>query len=311
MRATLIFNPVAGQREARVNLRNVVGYLAENGWVVEWKETTPDLSATQLAREAVEQGAEVVIAAGGDGTINGVINGLVGNPEVRLGILPTGTANVWARETGISDISLLGPDLTTAGKVLVEGVTIPIDVGQAGDRYFLLVAGVGLDALVTRHINPELKRHTGALAYAWTAIREALKYRGARFTLTVDGVRVTRNAWLVTISNSKLYALVPLAVDARVNDGMLDIGVFTGRRWPHILRQVINIILRRHTMDPEVEFLRGRQVHVQSRPRLPVHVDAEPISFTPMTFTVLPGALNVIVPAEMAAQLQRDEQAVS
>lgn len=303
MKATLIFNPVAGQREVRTHLRNVVGYLAENGWTVEWKETTLEISATDLAREAVEQGAEVVIAAGGDGTINGVINGLAEQPNVRLGILPTGTANVWARESGLANVSLLGPNLEAAGAVLVDGVTLPIDVGKAGDDYFLLMAGVGFDALVTRHIDLDMKKRVGALAYAWTAIKEARRYRGARVRVTIDGVEATYSAWLVTISNSKLYALVPLAVDASVTDGLLDVGIFTGRSWPAILRHAVGIALGRHMHDPEVKFLRGKEIIVQSVPPLPVQVDAEPTGQTPMTFTVVPQALRVIVPREMAGSL--------
>ncbi|MBA3531001.1 MAG: diacylglycerol kinase family lipid kinase [Ardenticatenales bacterium] len=303
MRATLIFNPVAGQREMRTPLHNVVGYLTEQGWSVEWKETTPDISATALARQAVAAGAEVVIAAGGDGTINGVLQALIGQPQVRLGILPTGTANVWARESGISNVSLLGANLERAGEVLVNGVTLPIDVGKAGDRYFLLMSGVGFDAHVTRHIDLRFKRSLGALAYAWTAVYEALKYRGARVRIIIDGEEITRNGWLVTISNSKLYALVPLAVNASVTDGMLDIGIFAGRQWPHILRQAIAIVLGQHMRDPEVEFLRGKEIHVQSVPPLPVHVDAEPIGHTPMTFSVVHKAVRIIVPREMAGPM--------
>lgn len=308
MKATLIFNPVAGQREVRTQLRNVIGYLAEQGWTVEWKETTPDLGAMELAREAAAQGAEVVIAAGGDGTINGVVNGLAGHPTVRLGILPTGTANVWARETGITNLSLLGPNLEAAGAVLVEGVTIPIDVGKAGDSYFLLMGGVGFDALVTSQIDPNMKKRVGALAYAWTAIREAQRYRGARVRLVVDGAESTHSAWLVTISNSKLYALVPLAADASVTDGLLDVSVFIGRSWPSILRHIVGIILRQHTRDPEVKFLRGKEISVQAVPSLPVQVDAEPIGHTPMTFTVVSKALRIIVPREMADALEAERQ---
>lgn len=305
MKATLIFNPVAGQREVRNHLRLVVGQLAEAGWVVEWKETTVEVGSTVLAQQAAAQGAEVVIAAGGDGTINGVVNGLVGYPEVRLGILPTGTANVWAHESGIATLSLLGPNLETASEALLSGHSMLVDVGRAGEHYFLLMAGLGLDAWVTRQVDPQTKKQLGGWAYALTAVREALKYRGAQVRIRVDGVEMVRNSWLITISNSKLYALVPLAMEASVTDGLLDVGIFAGRTWPQFLRHAINVILRRHTHDPEVEFLRGREIHVSSDPPLPVQIDAEPIGFTPMTFSVLPQALRIIVPREMAGPLSQ------
>ena len=304
MKATLVFNPVAGQREVRTQLRQVVGYLAEHGWMVEWKETTPDISATDLTREAISLGSQVLIAAGGDGTINGVINGLVGHSHVRLGILPTGTANVWARESGITNLPLLEPNLETAGHVLVNGVTLTIDVGKAGDLYFLLMASLGFDALVTRHTNPSLKKRVGAFAYAWTAMKEAPKYRGARMRITIDGKTIERNAWMVTISNSKLYALLPLALNASLTDGLLDVGIFAGRTWPVILRHMSSIISGRHTSEPEVEFLRGKEIHIESDPPLPVQIDGDPISQPVMTFSVVPKALRIIVPREMAKNLE-------
>ena len=304
MKATLVFNPVAGQREVRTQLRQVVGYLAEHGWMVEWKETTPDISATDLTREAISLGSQVLIAAGGDGTINGVINGLVGHSHVRLGILPTGTANVWARESGITNLPLLEPNLETAGHVLVNGVTLTIDVGKAGDLYFLLMASLGFDALVTRHTNPSLKKRVGPFAYAWTAMKEAPKYRGARMRITIDGKTIERNAWMVTISNSKLYALLPLALNASLTDGLLDVGIFAGRTWPVILRHMSSIISGRHTSEPEVEFLRGKEIHIESDPPLPVQIDGAPISQPVMTFSVVPKALRIIVPREMAKNLE-------
>ena len=303
MKATLVFNPVAGQREVRAELRQVMGYLAERGWTIEWRETTPEIGATVLTREAISQGSEIIIAAGGDGTINGVVNGLVGHPHVKLGILPTGTANVWARESGITDSPLLGPNLQAAGKVLVHGTTVEIDVGKAGDLYFLLMAGIGFDALVTRDTNLDLKKRVGPLAYGWTAIKEALKYRGARMEITIDGKTIERYAWMVTISNSKLYALFPLAVNASLRDGVLDVGIFAGRTWKVILRHTISILLRRHTSEPKVEFLRGREITIKSDPPLPIQVDGEPIAKPITTFSVVPKALRIVVPAKMAANL--------
>lgn len=303
MKATLIFNPVAGQWDVRGQLRQVVGYLTERGWRIDWRETTPEIGATVLTREAVSQGSEVVIAAGGDGTINGVVNGLVGHSDVTLGILPTGTANVWARESGITNAPLLSPDLEAAGKVLIDGKTVEIDVGKAGDLYFLLMAGVGFDALVTQHTNPALKKRVGPFAYGWTAIKEVLNYRGARMQITIDGQTIERYAWMVTVSNSKLYALLPLAVNASVRDGMLDIGIFAGRTWPVILRHVISILLRRHTLEPKVEFLRGREIIIESTPPLPVQVDGEALNEPITTFSVVPKALRILVPHDIAATL--------
>lgn len=308
MKATLIFNPAAGQREVRDQLRAVVGYLTEHDWQLSWRETTPELDAPEVARRAVAEGAEMVIAAGGDGTINGVINGIMGQ-DVLLGIIPAGTANLWAQESGISSGTLLGPDFEQAGRVLLEGVPLAVDVGCANGRYFLLVAGIGLDALVTESVDKELKKRTGALAYAWAALREGRRYRGASVRLTLDGVRHDVSAWLVTVSNSKLYAKVPLALNASLTDGLLDIGIFRGRRWYTILAHAIRVALRLHTQAHDIDFLQAREITIESEPPLPVHIDAEPIGQTPVTITVLPRALRVIVPPEVVASLSQGKEA--
>lgn len=310
MKATLIFNPAAGQREVRGQLHAVVGYLVEQGWEMTWAETSPTRDASALAREAIAQGAEVLIAAGGDGTINGVINGIIGH-EVRLGIIPVGTANVWAQESGITNRPLLGPNLEEAGRVLVEGTVLRVDVGVANGRYFLLTAGVGLDALVTENVDPALKKRTGALAYAWAALREGWHYRGARVELRLDGQPQRTSAWLVTVSNARMYANVTLAAKASVTDGLLDVGIFRGRKWYTIVGHALRIALGRHQDADDIEFVQARHIEIHSKPRLPVHVDAEPIGYTPVTFTVLPGALQVIVPQERALPLSQGDKAVA
>ena len=304
MKATLVFNPAAGQREVRDQLRAVVGYLTEHGWQVAWRETTPELDAPEVARQAVAEGAEIIIAAGGDGTINGVINGIIGH-DVLLGIIPAGTANLWAQESGISSGTLLGSDFEPAARILIEGVPLAVDVGVANGHHFLLVAGIGLDALVTESVDKELKKRTGALAYALAALREGWRYRGASVRLTLDGKRHDVSAWLVTVSNSKLYAKVPLAVNASLTDGLLDIGIFRGRSWYTILAQSLLVALGRHTRDDNIDFLQAREVKVESDPPLPVHVDAEPVGHTPVMITVLPGALRVIVPRPMVESLSQ------
>lgn len=310
MDATLIFNPAAGQREVRDGLRRAVGRLIEAGWTVRWRETSPTINATALARAAVGEGSEVVIAAGGDGTINEVINGIVGSPA-RLGIMPVGTANIWAVESGVASAPpLLAQSLDRAVEVLLSGETVAIDLGLAGERYFLLMAGIGFDALVTALVAPQIKRRVGGLAYLWAALQTVWSYRGTRATIGVDGQEIRSRVVLITISNSRLYAGVPLAPDASLTDGLFDITIFTGHGWPAILRHTGLVVVGSHVRAPEVMRLRGRWVDVETDEPLPVQVDAEPIGETPMHFEVVPGALQVIVPAQVAQQLITSSQIV-
>lgn len=304
MKATIIHNPVAGQNDSGRRLRRIIDDLEAEGWQITMRETTPRVGAKQLAIQALEDGAEVVVAAGGDGTINGVVNGLV-NSNVALGILPTGTANVWAQESGLNNPLPLGDDMEYAAKVLLTGTKLRMDVGKAGDRHFLLMAGIGLDGIVTERVDKRVKKRLGALAYAWTAVREAFRYRGATATITLDDRQIVRRIWLLTVSNSKNYARVPLATDASVTDGLLNVGIFEGSSWQRYLRHIISIALRRHHAEPNVEFLTAKRIEINAVPPLPVHVDAEPMGHTPMSFEIVPESLTVIVPRESAEKLSR------
>ncbi|MCB0076058.1 MAG: diacylglycerol kinase family lipid kinase [Anaerolineales bacterium] len=304
MKATIIHNPAAGQNDSGQRLRRIVADLESQGWRISMRETTPRMSAQKLAEQARDDGAQVVVAAGGDGTINGVVNGLV-NSEVVLGILPTGTANVWAQESGLNNPSPLGDNLEHAARVLLEGNRLRLDLGKAGDRHFLLMAGIGLDGIVTERVDKRVKARFGALAYAWTAVREAFRYRGAVATIILDDREITRRIWLLTVSNSKNYARVPLATDASVTDGLLNVGIFEGSSWRRYLRHLVSVMLRRHKGEPNVEFHTAKQIEINTIPQLPVHVDAEPMGYTPMRFEVVPSALTVIVPSKSAEKLSK------
>jgi diacylglycerol kinase family enzyme len=114
---------------------------------------------------------------------------------------------------------------------------------------------------------------------------------------------MVRRVWLITVSNSKNYALLPLATDASVTDGLLNVGIFQGSTWHHYLRQMLSVLIRRQNYHPDVDFIATKRVTIQSTPPLPVHVDAEPLGMTPMTFEVVPQALTIIVPRESAPLL--------
>ncbi len=145
-RAMIIFNPAAGQAGSlQGDLEASCDLLNEYGWQVELRPTQAAGDGTRIAREAAQAGYDAVIAAGGDGTINEIVNGLAGS-QTALGVLPVGTVNVWAREIGLP----LQPRATT--EALLRTHVRSIDLGRAGDRYFLLMAGVGFDAAVVNEV---------------------------------------------------------------------------------------------------------------------------------------------------------------
>jgi len=306
MKVMLIFNPVAGPRDVRRELEQVVAYWEGRGWQVEFRETWGPGDATTFAREAVATGCQMVFVVGGDGTLSEAADGLVGS-NVAVGILPTGVGNVWALEMGIPIPSPRRKHaLLDAAKALAEGEIRRIDLGRAGRRHFVLWAGIGLDAEVTERIEPRDRpaKRLGALAYAVAALLVAKDYRGTRTRVEIDGRSINTRCILVLISNAQLYArLVRVAANAYLDDGLLDVCVFKGSSLASTVHHAVMVFARRHLRDPQVEYYQCRKVSISTATPLPVQVDGDPIGTTPMEFEVVPRALNVIVPQNSPQRL--------
>ena len=322
MQAELIYNPCAGQVVVRHELDNVVALLSRCGWSLALRETSKPLEATQLARHAINRGAKVVIAAGGDGTVNEVANGLV-NSDAALGVLPLGTTNSWALQMGIPALNPMLPDtklvkliadleeriarplpanyyrkvLLDAARVLIEGRTVVVDVGEISDRYFLMWAGIGLDAAIMESISLKEKRALGSWAYLFTAIRTGYRYSGTDVWLNLDGKVVKVSTPLIVVSNIQLYGgVMAIGAKACVNDGKLDVCVFKGDGFFTFVHHAMNVLSHRHLQDPQVEYYQCSEIVVESACSLPVHVDGEPFTKTPVTIRTVPSSLKVIVP---------------
>lgn len=195
----VIYNPTAGRRRGHTPWR-VLDVLTASGMRVELAETTHAGHATALAREAVQQGARVIVAAGGDGTIAEVANGLMGS-TVSLGIIPIGTANVLAHELALP----FAP--AAVAKALAFGRTLPlwpgIACGAGGERLFVQMLGVGLDAQVVHRLSSPLKRAIGRGAYVVQTLRELARYDYAPVRVLIDGVAT--EAGSVIVSKGRLY----------------------------------------------------------------------------------------------------------
>lgn len=336
MRAELIYNAHAGRqvvrRVVRRELNLVDAYLKRQGWATVIRETGAPLEATELARQAAARGADVVIAVGGDGTVNEVASGLV-HTDTALGVLPVGTTNVWALQMRIPTLSPLGPGLAKlmadleeqidhplpiniyravlldAARVLVEGDRHTVDVGQAGNRYFLMWAGVGLDAAVTANVSPEDKKAFGLWAFVGTALDVLRDYKSTPTRMTLDGEIKEVKASLIVVSNIRLYGgLVALGARARVDDGKLDVCIFKGEGLFNYVQYIFKIASGLHLQDPQIEYHQSREIVIESSAPLPIHVDDEPFAETPVTIRVVPGALNVILPRNAPRGLFVNEQ---
>lgn len=302
-RVRVIVNPASGttQQIGLRELENVVDWLEAQGVPAELCPTERPGHATELAREAVKAGMDMVVAAGGDGTVNDVIQALAGHTTA-LGVLPMGTVNVWAREMNIP------LNTVDAREVLLHGVRRRVDLGRAGSRYFLMMSGIGFDAEVARRVEHQhswLKRlGLKLLNYLATAGILSVTHPSTRIWMRSEGKRRSVNALMVLIGNTRLYGgAFTFTNKALADDGMLDVVVISSGGLLYRLGVLARAALRRPSLGPRVRYLRSRSLRLEAASPVPVQVDGEVIGTLPLTFTAAPNALTVVVPKDAPAAL--------
>jgi diacylglycerol kinase family enzyme len=177
------------------------------------------------------------------------------------------------------------------------------------ERYFLQWMGIGLDAEVTYAMEPRTRnqRRLGALAYVISGLTAAANLVGTRTRIWIDDERIYRRSILIVVSNSQLYGgIVRIATDARLDDGLLDVNVFSGTGFGSAIRTVLGVVTGLHVRDPRHSFYRGRSIRVETESPMAVHVDGEPFITTPLDCVVVPRALSVLVPQGTRPELFAD-----
>jgi diacylglycerol kinase (ATP) len=302
--AIVIANPTAGSyQQEKQQIADAITYLQNHGWDVTLKLTENQGDGGKFAREAVQQGLDVVVAVGGDGTINEVIQELAGS-QTALGVLPSGTVNVWARETGIPL-----NDLPTAREVLVNGQMRSIDLGRVNNRYFMLMSTIGFDAEVTHKVEHKLAKRLGVLGYIMLGTWLGIGYPNFQVTLEI-GQHVRRFQVLqVVIGNTQLYAgTIKFTWRAKLDDGLLDVCVVHSTTPLQRIRIVLDFLLRRPQRQRWVRYETAELVKIHTRRSVAIQVDGDPVGYTtkggePTTFIVAHNALKVIVPKELPENL--------
>jgi len=292
--AALIFNPHAGQKLGidtnAGSAEDVQAALRAEDVPFDAWPTQRAGHATELARRAVDEGRELVIGAGGDGTINEIARGLAQTPTV-LGLMPLGSIMNVARTLWVPR------DLALAARTIVEGKVLAMDMGRVGERYFLEAAGIGLDAGLFGYFD-RLDSGGSWLSVARATWRFLRRLGSPRVTVEFPGGAIRVHAPMVSVANGPYVgAAYAIAPNARVDDGLLDAIVFRHTSIPRVLLHLAMVAGGRPLPPPKQARVRRvpwlRVSKRRGRP-LPVHVDGEPIGVTPVEVHAAPAALRVI-----------------
>jgi diacylglycerol kinase (ATP) len=294
-RITFLRNPTSGRGSGRRDWPRVESLIQtyRSYWDVSIVKTQPGSIACQV-QEALDHGAERVVACGGDGTIMQVAS-LMAGKDVPLAFLPLGTGNDLCRTLGFAG------NLPLAVKTAFEGEARRIDMGrwrcQGCEGAFVNVAGTGFDAVVAERINQGYRYMRGTSAYLAAVLSQIVSYRPAQCRIHIDGTTIDTTVMLCAVANAKTYGGgMQIAPQAELSDGLLDVVIVEGVGVTEFLRAFPRVFKGTHLSHPKIKVLRGSSVSIESDQPLPVLADGENIGQTPVHFHVEPSVLTILTP---------------
>lgn len=294
-RARIIYNPTSGRELFKKHLPEVLIKLEQAGYEASCHATVCEGDATEAARIAVERKYDIVVAAGGDGTLNEVVNGLAEQEyRPKLGIVPMGTTNDFARAVHIPR------DIGAAVDVIIKGDTIPVDIGRMnGSRYFINIAGGGRLTELTYEVPSKLKTVMGQLAYYLKGVEMLPSIKATDLTIEYDGKLFEGEAmlFLIGLTNS-VGGFEKLAPDASLNDGMFSLLILKKTNLAEFIRIASLAVRGDHIKDPHVIYTQANRVKVYSKDKVQLNIDGEFGGLLPVEFENLYRHLEVFVPID-------------
>jgi diacylglycerol kinase (ATP) len=296
----ILLNPSAGRRRARKRFERALRALREAGIEPLIHESHGPRHLCELARQAREEGADLVVSAGGDGTHHYVLNGLAGG-AVPLGLLSIGSGNDFAKGLGIPVEPRAAVQTLLQGEArLVDLVSVrKLEDRESTDQpaVYGCMAGTGFDSIVTRFANERVRWVHGSPAYAWAILRCLKYYRPHWLEIESDTYEYSGEAIFVTVGNTRSYGGgVTMAPRARFDDGLLDVCVVGAMSKLELLRWVPAAYRGEHLRNRRIAYFQASKVTLRSPSRLELFGDGEYINDLPVMLEVLPGALRVLVP---------------
>lgn len=290
LRAHVIVNPAAGKDQPILKTLNAAFRTAAMDWDLFITKKAGD--GRRLAREAVQKKVDMVAVHGGDGTVMEVASGLIGS-EVPMAIIPGGTANIMALELGIPF------DLVEACALAVnpQAGRRKVDMGKVGEYNFMIRAGIGLEAAMVAGADREMKDRLGTLAYAFSALQALAEPQISRYHLTLDGMEVVDEGLTCIIANAGNVGRpgISMVPTIDVSDGFLDVVVIEKADLPSLVSMVASVFGGSENADA-IKHWQVREVTVVADPPQSLQVDGEMLGQTPVTATIIPQAVQIIVP---------------
>lgn len=299
-KARIIYNPTAGREIFKRSLPSVLERLEKAGYETSAHATTGEGDAITAAKLAVERQYDLVIAAGGDGTINEVING-ISEEEYRptVGVIPTGTTNDFARALDIPR------DIKKALDIIVEGDSMHLDIGKVNEHYFMNIAGGGELTELTYDVPSKLKTVLGQLAYYIKGIEMLPFIKPVRTRIEYDDQVIDEDIMLFLVSNTNsVGGFEKLAPDAKLNDGYFDLLILRKTNLPEFIR-IASLALRgAHLEDPHVIFTQARHIKVEPMEKMQLNIDGEFGGMLPGEFTNLKEHIEFLVPEDFIEEYE-------
>jgi diacylglycerol kinase (ATP) len=297
----IVHNPAAGRFPSNTLVRRAASVFNSRGWTVHTETARQRDHLKDLVRLSVEASAEALIVAGGDGTVGLAASLLRGSPTA-LGVIPTGTANVWARELGVPKLNWARPrSVERLAERLAEGTIRRVDLGEANGRAFLLWAGTGLDARVVNLVEPRRRvdKILPTTLYIIHTLRSARGWEGVDLEVVWPGGCVVGKYLLAVASNVRSYGggLLRLAPMARVDDGLLDFWILKGHSIGDTVWRLLQIMRGVHLTSDDFIHFQASEAEFRAAGSLPMHFDGEPGSLqSPIRMKALPEELGVLLP---------------
>ena len=290
-RARLIYNPSSGREEMKKRLPDILNRLEQGGLETSTHATMGEGDATLAAADAVERGFDMIIAAGGDGTINEVVNGMAEKKKrPQLGILPLGTTNDFARALAIPRM------WEAACDIIIQQYSQVFDVGKMNQRYFINIAGGGSLTELTYEVPSKMKTMIGQLAYYMKGLEKLPRLKPIEVYIKSAEMDLHEDVMLFLITNSNsVGGFEKLAPDASMNDGLFDVLILKKCNLGEFIRVVSAALRGEHINDPNTIYFQTKSIQITSPDYVQINLDGEFGGTLPCVFSVLPSHLKIIV----------------